>query len=189
MCVHLFEFDSFCSVGEEEQFDENEAGLLSGKLSARVFASGFNDPEDDEADRIYAQIDDKMAERRRSRREKADLLADAPEANEDSTTAKMLFVDFTGFTCTNCRWMETKMFPLADVKSRLDGFIKVKLFTDRNSEPYLSNKKLQEERYGSIELPLYVIMKPNEELVGTNTFTRDKEAFIQFLDKGLKALK
>jgi pre-mRNA-processing factor 6 len=93
-CVCSFvEFDSFCSVGEEEQFDENEAGLLSGKSSARVFASGFNDPEDDEADRIYAQIDDKMAERRRSRREKADLLADAPEANEDSTTAKLLFVD------------------------------------------------------------------------------------------------
>ena len=102
---------------------------------------------------------------------------------------KMLFVDFTGFTCTNCRWMETKMFPLGEVKTRLDQFVKVKLFTDRNQEPYLSNKKLQEERYGSIELPLYVIMKPTEELVGTNTFTRDKDAFIQFLDKGLNALK
>ena len=51
---------------EEEQFDENEAGLLG----RRAIAAGFNDPEDDEADRIYAEIDEKMAERRKSRREK-----------------------------------------------------------------------------------------------------------------------
>ncbi len=112
-----------------------------------------------------------------------EALAEAKKQN------KMLFVDFTGFTCTNCRWMETKMFPIADVKARLDQFVKVKLFTDRNKEPYISNKKLQEERYGSIELPLYVIIKPDEELVGTNTFTRDKDAFVKFLDKGLNALK
>lgn len=99
---------------------------------------------------------------------------------------KNLFIDFTGFTCTNCRWMETKMFPKQSVSSRMDNFVKVKLFTDRNVEPYLSNKKMQEERYGSIELPLYVILTPDEELVGTKTFTRSEEEFIEFLDKGIK---
>jgi pre-mRNA-processing factor 6 len=39
-------------------------------LGRRAIATGYNDPEDDEADRIYAEIDEKMAERRRSRREK-----------------------------------------------------------------------------------------------------------------------
>jgi thiol:disulfide interchange protein len=109
----------------------------------------------------------------------AAALAEAKEKNMN------LFIDFTGFTCTNCRWMETKMFPKPNVASRLDEYVKVKLFTDRNVEPYLSNKKMQEERYGSIELPLYVILTPDEQLISTNTFTRSEENFIEFLDKGI----
>ena len=63
MSINLSNFYIFSP--DEEQFDENEVGLLGRK----TIASGFNDPEDDEADRIYAEIDEKMAERRRSRRE------------------------------------------------------------------------------------------------------------------------
>ena len=27
-----------------------------------------------------------------------------------------IFVDFTGYTCTNCRWMEANIFPLPEVR-------------------------------------------------------------------------
>lgn len=32
---------------------------------------------------------------------------------------KPLFIDFTGYTCTNCRWMEVNMFTKARVEEEL----------------------------------------------------------------------
>ncbi len=102
---------------------------------------------------------------------------------------KILFVDFTGFTCTNCRWMETKMFPKPAVMEKMEQMVRVKLFTDRNKEPYISNQKLQQEKFGSIELPLYVLLTPNGEFIASNSFTRDQTQFLEFLDKGLDAVE
>lgn len=104
-------------------------------------------------------------------------------------TGTPVFIDFTGFTCTNCRWMEQNMFKRTEIINRMKGFVKVKLYTDRKEEPYISNKKLQESLYGSIELPLYVIVSPDGEHVGTKTFTRDMQEFVDFLDKGLATAK
>ena len=104
-------------------------------------------------------------------------------------TGKPIFVDFTGFTCTNCRWMEQNMFKRTEVINRMQGFIKVKLYTDRREEPFISHKKLQQNLYGSIELPLYVIISPDGEYMGTKTFTRDMQEFVDFLDKGLSTTK
>lgn len=78
---------------EEEQFDENEAGLLSGRGGSNYgTVAGFNDPEDDEADRIYAEIDEKMGERRRSRRDKFE---DDEERKKESLRPKtqLIFAD------------------------------------------------------------------------------------------------
>ncbi|MGE5479212.1 MAG: cytochrome c biogenesis protein CcdA [Chloroflexota bacterium] len=105
---------------------------------------------------------------------------------EAKQTGKLLFVDFTGFTCTNCRWMEQNMFKKASITALMDKFVKVKLYTDRNMEPYISNKKLQESKYGSIELPLYVIMTADGKTIGTKTFTRDENEFMDFLNKGME---
>lgn len=104
---------------------------------------------------------------------------------ESKKTGKPLFIDFTGFTCTNCRWMERNMFPKQQVAGLMDQMIKVRLYTDRREEPYTTNKNMQQSRFGSIELPLYVVMKPNEEVVGTKAFTRNEAEFTEFLKKGV----
>jgi thiol:disulfide interchange protein DsbD len=96
---------------------------------------------------------------------------------------KKLFIDFTGFTCTNCRWMELNMFSKSQIVNELKDMILVRLYTDRREEPYLSNKKFQRERFNSIELPLYVIYTPGEKLLGTKAFTRDIDNFLKFLQK------
>jgi len=96
---------------------------------------------------------------------------------------KKLFIDFTGFTCTNCRWMELNMFTKPQIRSELEDMVLVRLFTDRRQEPYLSNKSFQEKRFNSIELPLYVIYTPDEKLIGTKAFTRDVDEFLNFLRK------
>lgn len=99
---------------------------------------------------------------------------------------KILFLDFTGWTCTNCRWMEANLFPDSDIAGLMKDMVKVKLFTDRRKEPELTYKKMQEERFNSVDLPLYVLQKPDETVLGTKVFTRDKQEFIEFLNKGVK---
>ena len=98
-------------------------------------------------------------------------------------TGKPIFIDFSGFTCTNCRWMEINMFSKPEVKQLLSGMVKVRLFTDRKEEPYISNKEMQMKRFNSIELPLYVIQTADEKVIATSAFTRNVDEFISFLKK------
>lgn len=98
---------------------------------------------------------------------------------------KPIFIDFTGFTCTNCRWMEQNFFRKSETLDLFSNYILVKLYTDRLEEPYISNKKLQEEKFGSIELPMYAIISTSGEVLGTETFTRDYNQFINFLKLGV----
>ncbi|MGB9771900.1 MAG: cytochrome c biogenesis protein CcdA [Candidatus Kapaibacteriota bacterium] len=98
-------------------------------------------------------------------------------------TGKPIFIDFSGFTCTNCRWMEINMFNKPEVKELLSGMVKVRLFTDRRQEPYISNKEMQMRRFNSIELPLYVIQTSDEKVIATSAFTRNVDEFVNFLKK------
>jgi thiol:disulfide interchange protein DsbD len=38
-------------------------------------------------------------------------------------TGKLVLIDFTGYTCTNCRWMESNIFSRADVARALRGYV------------------------------------------------------------------
>ena len=99
---------------------------------------------------------------------------------------KMIFVDFTGYQCTNCRWMEQNMFDKKEIVNLLSKYILVRLYTDRRNDPVnQANKELQMKRFNSINQPLYVIYTPDENLVGTKTFTRDQSEFVDFLKNGI----
>jgi thiol:disulfide interchange protein len=104
---------------------------------------------------------------------------------ESKKTKKPIFVDFTGFTCTNCRWMEKNMFVKNAVKERLEQYVKVQLYTDRPQEPYVSNKRMQLDRFRDVALPLYVIISPDDKTIATISYTRSEEEFVSFLDKGI----
>ncbi len=99
-------------------------------------------------------------------------------------TGKPIFIDFTGFACTNCRWMEKRMFPKSSVQQRFEKMVLVQLFTDRKEEPYITNQNLMRE-YGTVANPLYVILKPDGSYVGQSAYTRDEQAFLKFLDAAL----
>jgi thiol:disulfide interchange protein len=97
---------------------------------------------------------------------------------------KKLFIDFTGYTCTNCRWMEANVFTNSKVKELFDNYILVRLYTDGSGEVYRQNRKMQEERFGTIALPFYVIIN-NEDIAIANFpgLSRNINEFITFLDK------
>lgn len=101
--------------------------------------------------------------------------------SEAKRSGRPIFLDFTGYTCTNCRWMEQNMFPRPAVARQLDRFIRVRLHTDRSQEPELSNRRLQLEQFKAIELPLYAVLSPEAQILGTRSFTRDEKAFVAFL--------
>ncbi len=121
-----------------------------------------------------------------SKKENINWLTNLDEAKKISKEQnKPIFIDFTGFTCTNCRWMEQNYFKKDETIELFSNYVLVKLYTDRLEEPYISNKKLQEEKFGSIELPMYAIISTNGNVIGTETFTRDYNQFLNFLKLGI----
>lgn len=95
-----------------------------------------------------------------------------------------VFVDFTGVSCTNCRWMEKNMFTKPSVRRYMERMILVRAFTDRrNNQRDEYYKRLQQERFGSTLLPFYVIIAPNGSVVATATYTPSEEDFTAFLQK------
>jgi thiol:disulfide interchange protein DsbD len=97
-----------------------------------------------------------------------------------------IFVDFTGYTCTNCRWMEANIFTLPEVQRLFDEFVLVRLYTDGGGPVHEQNMQLEQERYQTIALPFYAIVAPDDSTIATFPgLTRNPQEFIEFLEKGL----
>jgi len=109
--------------------------------------------------------------------------ASYPEAlAEAKRTGKNIFIDFTGYTCTNCRAMEATVFSKPDVKDIFKNFVLARLYTDDGSPLNDSNRVMEESRFNTIALPFYVIMSPEDKALNTFPgFTRDREEFKTFL--------
>jgi thiol:disulfide interchange protein DsbD len=98
------------------------------------------------------------------------------------TSGKPVFIDFTGYTCTNCRWMEANIFAKPEVKKALDGFVLARLYTDGEGEMYEKQQAFQEEKFSTVALPLYAIVDANGKTVATLAgLTRSPEEFLAFL--------
>jgi thiol:disulfide interchange protein len=101
------------------------------------------------------------------------------------TERKPVFIDFTGYTCTNCRWMEANMFTKASVKEELARYVRVRLYTDGEGQPYEGFQQMQQEKFGTVALPLYAVV--NDDGHALTTFpglTRDQSEFVSFLKTG-----
>ncbi|CAN5319020.1 cytochrome c biogenesis protein CcdA [soil metagenome] len=98
---------------------------------------------------------------------------------------KRVFVDFTGYTCTNCRWMEANMFPLPDVRAEMEKYVLVSLYTDGEGEIYERQQQMQQEMLGTVALPIYAIVSSDGKLISTFPgLTRNSAEFVDFLKKG-----
>ncbi len=98
------------------------------------------------------------------------------------TEHKSVLVDFTGYTCTNCRWMEANMFPRPEIAAELEKFVRVRLYTDGQGELYRRQQQMELDKFGTVALPYYAVLdslgKPQVEFLG---MTRSTEKFLQFL--------
>ena len=113
-----------------------------------------------------------------------------------------MFLDFTGVNCVNCRKMEKSVLSQPHIKERLGHFVRVQLYTDRvplvqdqlqASRVVERNRALQQEWFGDVTLPAYVIIPADRDVLsnpskilasfkGTEQTAGD---FVRFLDEGL----
>lgn len=95
---------------------------------------------------------------------------------------KPLLIDFTGYTCTNCRLNEKNVFPRPAVQAQLANYVRVQLYTDGKGDA--GNQKLQQDKFGDVALPLYGIVDPQTEAVVDKTEgVQSVGGFAQFLAK------
>ena len=95
---------------------------------------------------------------------------------------RKVFVDFTGYTCTNCRWMEANMFVRPDVRQEMEKFVLVSLYTDGEGEVYERQQQFQQDNFQTVALPFYAVFDADGKPIATFPgLTRDPDEFIEFL--------
>ncbi len=97
---------------------------------------------------------------------------------------KRVFLDFTGYTCTNCRWMEANVFPKKEVEDELKKFVLVQLYTDGVGEIYERQQQMEQDMFGTVALPFYAVLDSNGKTISTFPgLTRNIPEFVDFLKK------
>ncbi|HET6566914.1 MAG TPA: cytochrome c biogenesis protein CcdA [Rhodothermales bacterium] len=98
---------------------------------------------------------------------------------------KPVLIDFTGYTCTNCREMEANVFTRPDVLQRFGrDFVLLRLYTDglEHGEDF---QRYQLKTTGTVALPTYAIVDPSgKRLIARITGLTEAEDFLAFLDTG-----
>jgi thiol:disulfide interchange protein DsbD len=98
------------------------------------------------------------------------------------SSGKLVFLDFTGYTCTNCRWMEANIFTRPDVSAELGQFVLSRLYTDGDGPIYEQQQAFQEKTFGTVALPLYAVLDADGTVRATfSGLTRSPADFIAFL--------
>ncbi len=98
------------------------------------------------------------------------------------SSGRLVLLDFTGYTCTNCRWMEANIFNRPDVSAELGLFVLARLYTDGDGEIYERQQAFQEKTFGTVALPLYAVVDADGEVRATfSGLTRSPADFITFL--------
>jgi thiol:disulfide interchange protein DsbD len=108
---------------------------------------------------------------------------------------KLVFVDFTGTQCTNCKKNEFGVFPLPEVKAALERHVLLQLYVDqvppgRDQQPGGTEAaRLRDVDFGKpAGLPVYSLIRPKDdgfEIVGIyeEGLIQNVPGFVDFLTK------
>lgn len=117
---------------------------------------------------------------------------------------KPVLIDFTGWSCTNCRKMEASVWPDKEVIRRLrEDYVLISLYVDdktelKEDEKYISSfsgKKVntigqkwsdfQASKFGTNSQPYYIITDHDGKImVPPQAYNLDISNYVSFLDKG-----
>ncbi len=110
---------------------------------------------------------------------------------------RLLFLDFTGVNCPNCRLMERDVLPKGKIPGLLRKFVRVSLYTDQ--VPLIKdralvqklleqNRLLQENWFDDVTLPAYAVVSPDGKTIlsAAKGYNPDVERFRKFLELGIE---
>jgi thiol:disulfide interchange protein len=100
---------------------------------------------------------------------------------------KLVLVTFTGYACTNCRWMKANLFPRPEIADIAKDLVLVELYTDGSDAASEENAKLEDSKFASVSTPLFVLLDANENVLATSGYTRNTQEFMTFLRTRSKA--
>ena len=102
--------------------------------------------------------------------------------NRARQESKLVFVNFTGYACTNCHWMKANMFTRPEIKAELGNFVLLDLYTDGTDAASVQNQTLEDKKFSTVAIPFYAILDPDEKIVATFPgLTRNATDFLTFL--------
>lgn len=102
------------------------------------------------------------------------------------TEGKPVMIDFTGYTCTNCREMEANVFTRPEIAERFQRhFVLLRLYTD-GLEKGEDFQRFQLKLTGTVALPTYAIVHPEmqDRPLLKISGTVPSHQFAAFLDQG-----
>lgn len=95
---------------------------------------------------------------------------------------KTLLVSFTGYACSNCKWMKANMFTRPEIVELARQMVLVELYTDGFDEASERHQQMQVERFRSSGIPFYALIRPDSSVAATFAGqTRDTSEFREFL--------
>jgi thiol:disulfide interchange protein len=98
---------------------------------------------------------------------------------------KRILVSFTGYACTNCKWMKANMFPRPEIADLMNRFILLDLYTDGSDTDSERNQERQERLFHTVAIPYYAVLDADEKPVATFPgLMKDPVEFAAFLQQG-----
>jgi thiol:disulfide interchange protein len=95
---------------------------------------------------------------------------------------KRVLVDFTGYACTNCKWMKANMFTRPEIDAVAKNLVLVELYTDGTDAASQVNQKLEEDKFQTVAIPFYALYDGNQNALATFADkTGDTAKYLAFL--------
>jgi thiol:disulfide interchange protein DsbD len=197
-------------------------GFLFVSLGFYLAPALFNYSADGEKQRpggaIYSWVDSFLLPEPREGKSRLEWTGNLKRAIDEARSyrqstgqRKLVFIDFTGETCTNCKLNEHTVFSRPEIIELFLPYKLVQLYTDKVPDKYYSmaerdtfgsstahqrsdastNLWFQREAFGTEQLPLYVILEPlpggKIEIAAKYAEGKinDETAFAEFLRKPL----
>lgn len=108
-----------------------------------------------------------------------------PEALERAKTEnKLVLVNFSGYSCTNCKWMDANVFPRPEIMEAMKDLVPVELFVDGTDQASKNNGDFEEEHFNQSAMPYYALIDSNENIIATFADkAKNPQEFLEFLKR------
>lgn len=101
-----------------------------------------------------------------------------------ANSGKPALLIFTGYYCTNCKWMKTNMFPRPEIAAAVAETVPVQLYTD-DADPAISDRHqaLLADKFDTVAIPFYALVDGDGNTIETFAgSTSDEASFLAFLE-------